>query len=164
MMRVVWLATGAQCAPHPDGRISNSLGMDGWANISFGRTTTDVRRENNLFEESFDPELEEGFESWSKARPEVQAHSRRIRARNSQRDEWVRHDPKSARARRYVMLKEAAREVYNARGSALLAVASCRSTHTYKSDMQYSTHALPFGRGAKVAEQAVARRTLWRRR
>ena len=58
------------------------------------------------------------------------------------------------------MLKEAAREVYNARGSALLAVASCRSTHMYKSDMQYSTHALV----EALAEQAVARRTLWRRR
>ena len=106
------------------------MGMDGWTNISLA-ALLQMSDENRLFgiAESFDPELEDDFESWSNARPEVQAQIRRIRARNSQRDEWVRHDPKSARARRYAILKEAAREVYRARGSALFAVASCRHTH-----------------------------------
>ena len=135
-----------------DGRISNRLGMEGWANISLA-VLLHMSDENHLFEESFDPELEDDFESWSNARPEVQAQIRRIRARNSQRDEWVRHDPKSARARRYVMLKEAAREVYEARGTALLAVASCRHTHMYNFD---STHALV----EALAEQAVATHAL----
>ena len=89
--------------------------------------------------------------SWSRARPEVQVRVRRIRARNSQRDEWVRHDPESARARRYVMLKEAAREVYWARGRALRAVGLCRTKHMYKSEMQCSTHDLV----EALAEQAV---------
>ena len=137
-----------------DGRISNSLGMDGWANISLA-VLLHMSDENHLFEESFDPELEDDFESWSNARPEVQAQIRRIRARNSQRDEWVRHDPKSARARRYVMLKEAAREVYKARGSALFAVASCRHTHMHKSDTT-RTHDLV----EALAEQAVATHAL----
>ena len=134
-----------------DGRISNRLGMEGWANISLA-VLLHMSDENHLFEESFDPELEDDFESWSNARPEVQAQIRRIRARNSQRDEWVRHDPKSARARRYVMLKEAAREVYKARGSALFAVASCRHTHMHKSDTHDLVEAL--------AEQAVATHAL----
>ena len=130
-----------------DGRISNSLGMDGWANISLA-VLLHMSDENHLFEESFDPELEDDFESWSNARPEVQAQIRRIRARNSQRDEWVRHDPKSARARRYVMLKEAAREVYWARGRALGAVGCCRAKHM---EMQWSTHDLV----EALADQAV---------
>ena len=51
------------------------------------------------------------------------------------------------------MLKEAAREVYEARGTALLAVASCRHTHMYNFD---STHALV----EALAEQAVATHAL----
>ena len=130
-----------------DGRISNSLGIDGWANTSLAELLR-MAHENTLFEESFDPSREEDFVSWSKARPEVQARVRRIRARNSQRDEWVRHDPESARARRYVMLKEAAREVYWARGRALGAVGCCRAKHM---EMQWSTHDLV----EALADQAV---------
>ena len=129
------------------GRISNSLGIDGWANTSLAELLR-MAHENTLFEESFDPSREEDFVSWSKARPEVQARVRRIRARNSQRDEWVRHDPESARARRYVMLKEAAREVYWARGRALGAVGLCRTKHM---EMQCSTHDLV----EALADQAV---------
>ena len=135
-----------------DGRISNSLGIDGWANTSLAELLR-MAHENTLFEESFDPSREEDFVSWSKARPEVQARVRRIRARNSQRDEWVRHDPESARARRYVMLKEAAREVYWARGRALGAVGCCRAKHM---EMQRSTHDLV----EALADQAVRTQAL----
>ena len=134
-----------------DGRISNSLGMDGWANISLA-ALEQMYDENRLFAESFDPKLEDDFVAWSNARIGVQAQIRRIRARNCQRDEWVRHDPKSARARRYVMLKEAARQVYRARGSALSAVIKCRRTHMHKSDTYDLVEAL--------AEQAVATHAL----
>ena len=134
-----------------DGRISNSLGMDGWANISLA-ALEQMYDENRLFAESFDPKLEDDFVAWSNARIGVQAQIRRIRARNCQRDEWVRHDPKSARARRYVMLKEAARQVYRARGSALSAVMKCRRTHMHKSDTYDLVEAL--------AEQAVATHAL----
>ena len=78
------------------------------------------------------PELSEELLSWSNVRPEVQAHIRRIRARNRQRDERVRQDPESARAKRYVMLKEAAHQVYEARGTAFRALFSCRSKHQRK--------------------------------
>ena len=135
-----------------DGRISNSLGIDGWANTSLAELLR-MAHENTLFEESFDPSREEDFVSWSKARPEVQARVRRIRARNSQRDEWVRHDPESARARRYVMLKEAAREVYWARGRALGAVGCCRAKHM---ETQWSTHDLV----EALADQAVRTQAL----
>ena len=134
------------------GRISNSLGIDGWANTSLAELLR-MAHENTLFEESFDPSREEDFVSWSKARPEVQARVRQIRARNSQRDEWVRHDPESARARRYVMLKEAAREVYWARGRALGAVGCCRAKHM---EMQWSTHDLV----EALADQAVRTQAL----
>ena len=63
---------------------------------------------------------------------EVQAHIRRIRARNRQRDGRVRQDPESAKAKRYVMLKEAAHQVYEARGAAFRALFSCRSKHRRK--------------------------------
>ena len=91
------------------GRVSNSLGMDGWANASLDELRQ-MDDENALFHKAFyqkdsewtwktRPEAREDirqlralwlnydFKQWSKARPEVRAHIRRIRARNSQRDE-----------------------------------------------------------------------------
>ena len=151
------------------GRVSNSLGMDGWANASLDELRQ-MDDENALFHKAFyqkdsewtwktRPEAREGirqlralwlnydFKQLSKARPEVRAHIRRIRARNSQREEWVRHHQESARTRRYVMLKEAAREVYKARGRALAAVIMCRYEHIHQisataAGKQYSTHDL----------------------
>ena len=116
----------------PDERISNSLDRDALrvaCKANFTNTAVHMLPENDR---SGNPELSEELLSWSNVRPGVQAHIRRIRARNRQRDERMRQDPESARSKRYVMLKEAAHQVYEARGTAFRALCSCRSKHVRK--------------------------------
>ena len=114
-----------------DERISNSLDRDALQAACKANFTTALQMvaENDHFG---NPELSEELLTWSYVRPEVQAHIRRIRARNRQRDGRVRQDPESAKAKRYVMLKEAAHQVYEARGAAFRALFSCRSKHRRK--------------------------------
>ena len=114
-----------------DERISNSLDRDALQAACKANLTTALQMaaENDHFG---NPELSEELLTWSYVRPEVQAHIRRIRARNRQRDGRVRQDPESAKAKRYVMLKEAAHQVYEARGAAFRALFSCRSKHQRK--------------------------------
>ena len=59
------------------------------------------------------------------------------------------------------MLKEAAREVYWARGRALRAVGLCRTKHMYTSEMQCSTHDLVEALAVRThaLEEALARQT-----
>ena len=146
----------------PDERISNSLDRDALraaCKANFTNTAVHMLAENDR---SGNPELSEELLSWSNVRPGVQAHIRRIRARNRQRDERMRQDPESARSKRYVMLKEAAHQVYEARGTAFRALCSCRSKHQHGGRLyrsigrrasDASRHDARLGRGASAASR-----------